>query len=56
VSDASHRLQTGGFLIFEIGIDQSEAIQALIDLTIWDVVEIKNDLRQIPRAFVLRRK
>jgi len=56
VSDASHRLQTGGFLIFEIGIDQSEAIQALIDLTIWDVVEIKNDLRQIPRAFVLRKK
>jgi release factor glutamine methyltransferase len=56
VQDAPHFLQTNGYLIFEIGFDQSEAVKALIDLITWDVVGIKNDLQNIPRVFVLRKK
>jgi release factor glutamine methyltransferase len=56
VRDAAPCLQPGGYLIFEIGFDQSETVQALVDLTKWDLVEIKNDLQQIPRVFVLRKK
>jgi release factor glutamine methyltransferase len=55
VRDAPRFLQAGGYLVFEIGFDQSDAVQALIDLTAWDVIEIRSDLQKIPRAFVLRK-
>jgi release factor glutamine methyltransferase len=56
VRDAAHFLQTNGYLIFEIGFDQSDSVRALVDSTNWDLVEIKNDLQNIPRVFVLRKK
>lgn len=56
VRDAAHHLQTGGYVIFEIGFDQSEAVQALVNQTTWELVGIKNDLQKIPRVFVLRKK
>jgi len=56
VRDAARFLRTGGYLTFEIGFDQKDAVKALVDLTIWDLVEIKNDLQNLPRVFVLRKK
>jgi release factor glutamine methyltransferase len=56
VRDSAPFLQPGGFLIFEIGFDQSEAVKALVDRTTWDLVGINNDLQNIPRVFVLRKK
>ena len=56
VRDAAACLQPGGYLIFEIGFDQSDAVKALLDLTTWDLIEVKEDLQHIPRAFVLRKK
>jgi release factor glutamine methyltransferase len=56
VREAAHLLKPAGYLIFEIGFDKGAAVKELIDLTVWDLIEIKNDLQQIPRAFVLRKK
>jgi release factor glutamine methyltransferase len=55
VRDAARSLRTGGYLTFEIGFDQKDAVKALVDLTIWDLVEIKNDMQKLPRVFVLRK-
>lgn len=56
VQGAAHSLQASGYLIFEVGFDQSNAVQALVDLKTWELVRIKNDLQNIPRVFVLRKK
>ena len=56
VRDAVHHLQTGGYLIFEIGFDQSEAVRALVEEKCWDLIEVRKDLQNIPRVFVLRKK
>ena len=56
MQDAANLLQTGGYLIFEIGSGQSAAVQALINKKTWELIDIKNDLQQIPRAFVLQKK
>jgi len=56
VRDATHVVRTGGYLLFEIGFGQSDGVNTLIDLMAWDVIEVKRDLQQIPRAFVLRKK
>src|SRR6185295_12479749 len=56
VCDAARPLRTGGYLTFEIGFDQKDAVKELVDLTIWDLVEIKNDMQNLPRVFVLRKK
>jgi release factor glutamine methyltransferase len=56
VRTAPDVLRAGGYLIFEIGFDQNDAVKALIDETIWKLIEIKNDLQNIPRVFVLRKK
>jgi release factor glutamine methyltransferase len=56
VRDAVSRVQTGGYLIFEIGFDQSDAVRALVDVKRWDLIEVRKDLQNIPRVFVLRKK
>jgi release factor glutamine methyltransferase len=47
-------LRPGGHFVFEIGFEQSEAVQQLIDPRTWEVVKIRADLQKIPRTFVLR--
>jgi len=47
-------LRPGGYFVFEIGFGQSEAVEQLIDRRIWKLLEIRRDLQQIPRTFVLR--
>ena len=56
LGDSAPLLEPDGWLIFEIGFDQSDAVQALIDPTTWESVRIQNDLQNIPRVFVLRKK
>jgi release factor glutamine methyltransferase len=49
-------LRPGGHLIFEIGFGQSQAVQQLIDPRVWELIEIRADLQEIPRVFVLQGK
>jgi release factor glutamine methyltransferase len=55
LQDAPAFLKQHGHLIMEIGFDQGEKIQGLIDPDMWHLVEIRPDLQSIPRIVVLRR-
>jgi release factor glutamine methyltransferase len=46
-------LNKSGHLIMEIGFDQGEKVQGLIDSSVWRLVEIRPDLQGIPRIVVL---
>ena len=48
-------LRENGHLIMEIGFDQGEAVQRLIDENVWIVKEIRPDLQCIPRIVVLQK-
>ena len=56
VQDAARFLQTNGYLIFEIGFNQGDKVKALLNQMNWELIEVRKDLQQIPRAFVLRKK
>jgi release factor glutamine methyltransferase len=47
-------LRPGGYFVFEIGFGQSEAVEQLIDRRVWRLLEVRRDLQQIPRTFVLQ--
>jgi len=49
-------LRPGGYFIFEIGFGQREAVAQLVDSNLWDLIEIRNDLQNIPRTFVLQKR
>jgi release factor glutamine methyltransferase len=49
-------LKPEGHLIMEIGFDQGEAVQNLVDEDVWQLREVKPDLQSIPRIVVLRKK
>jgi release factor glutamine methyltransferase len=51
--DAPGFLKESGHLIMEIGFDQGERVQEIIDPNIWRLVEIRPDLQGIPRIVVL---
>lgn len=55
LNDAPRFLRSGGYLIFEIGIDQADAIKRIVDQTAWELIEIRKDLQGIPRTTVLRK-
>ena len=48
-------LKTGGCFVFEIGINQSEAVTRLIDTNTWQLLAVHADLQGIPRTVALRR-
>jgi release factor glutamine methyltransferase len=48
-------LKTGGYFVFEIGFNHSEAVRRLIDANIWELLAIHADLQSIPRTVALRR-
>lgn len=52
--DAPRYLEKEGWLMFEIGFTQGEAVREMIDEKIWRLIEIKDDLAGIPRIVVLR--
>ncbi len=56
LADAAKFLLPGGHLIFEAGWNQHEAITELMDVRIWKLLEVRRDLQNIPRTFLLRRK
>jgi len=49
-------LKSGGFLIFEIGFDQHDAVRQLIDENSWKLLEIYADLQGIPRTVALMKR
>ena len=48
-------LKDGGHLLFEIGFDQSEAVEHLVDRRPWNVLGIFKDLQEIPRIVALQK-
>lgn len=55
LQDGPAFLKPGGHLIMEIGFDQGEAVQAIVDPKVWRLVEIRPDLQGIPRIFVVQK-
>ena len=53
LNDSPAFLKPGGHLIMEIGFDQGEKVQGLIDPNAWRLVEIRPDLQGIPRILVV---
>lgn len=49
VKDAPDFLKPDGFLLMEIGFDQSETVEKMFSIEIWQSVEILPDLQGIPR-------
>ena len=56
VTDAQKYLRPRGYLVFEIGFDQHEAVGTLIDAQVWELVDIHQDLQGIPRIVALRKR
>jgi release factor glutamine methyltransferase len=48
-------LKTGGHLLIEIGFDQREAVENLVDSRTWELIDIYQDLQGIPRTVTLRK-
>lgn len=55
LQNAPHFLTPGGHMIMEIGFDQGEAVQELINPRFWRLVEIRPDLQSIPRIVVIQK-
>lgn len=55
LQDASSFLNAGGHVVMEIGFDQGEAVQELIEPKFWRLVEIRPDLQSIPRILVVQK-
>lgn len=49
-------LKQNGHLIMEIGFDQGEKVQALVDAGVWRLLELRPDLQRIPRIVVLQKR
>jgi len=49
-------LRPRGHLVFEFGINQDVAIRDMLDREVWKLIEIRNDLQEIPRAMVLQKR
>jgi release factor glutamine methyltransferase len=55
LTDAPQFLRANGHLLMEIGFDQGERVQQLVDRNIWTLKEILPDLQSIPRIVVLQK-
>lgn len=56
IQESPKFLNPTGHLIMEIGFDQGEAVQQLIDPSVWDLLEVRPDLQSIPRIVLLRKR
>jgi release factor glutamine methyltransferase len=56
LADAPRFLDSGGHLLMEIGFDQREAVEGLIDTRAWQLLDIHKDLQGIPRTVALRKR
>jgi release factor glutamine methyltransferase len=55
LQDGPAFLKTNGHMLIEIGFDQGEAVESLVNTEAWNLLDIKPDLQGIPRIVVLRR-
>lgn len=55
LADAPLFLRSAGHLLFEIGFDQREAVERLLDKRLWKLLGIHHDLQGIPRTVVLQK-
>lgn len=53
--DSGAFVKAGGYLLMEIGFDQAEAVERLIDPTSWTFLDIHKDLQGIPRILALQK-
>jgi release factor glutamine methyltransferase len=53
--DSGDFVKAGGHLLMEIGFDQGEAVEGLIDRTSWKFLDIHKDLQGIPRILALQK-
>lgn len=56
LSDAPDFIRGNGHLIMEIGFDQGDVVQQLVDEHVWTLRNILPDLQCIPRIVVLQKK
>jgi release factor glutamine methyltransferase len=56
LKDAPAFLPANGYLVFEIGFEQHEAVKKLIDHGAWELIELQKDLQGIPRTVVLQKR
>lgn len=49
-------LKSNGYLMMEIGFDQGEQVQSVIDTGVWHLRELRPDLQGIPRIVVLQKR
>ena len=56
LEDGPRFVKPDGHLIMEIGFDQGEKVQSLINADLWRLAAIRPDLQQIPRIVVLQRR
>jgi release factor glutamine methyltransferase len=56
IQESPRFLKQSGHLIMEIGFDQGEAVQKLIDASVWELLEVRPDLQCIPRIVLLRKR
>jgi release factor glutamine methyltransferase len=56
LAEAPERLHARGYLIFEFGINQDEAIAELVAGNTWELIEMQRDLQQIPRTIILQKR
>ncbi len=54
VAEAPRFLKPGGHLLLEIGFNQHERVAALVDPSVWTLLDIHRDLQGIPRTVALR--
>ena len=55
LADAPAFLRENGYLLMEIGFDQGEKVQELVDKNVWTLQRIVPDLQGIPRIVVLQK-
>ncbi len=48
-------IKTGGHLLFEIGFDQRQAVERLVNEKVWRLLDIHRDLQGIPRTVALEK-
>ena len=56
LGETPQNLHAGGYLVFEFGINQDAGIRELLAGMVWELIEIRRDLQQIPRTIVLRKR
>ena len=56
VSESPRFLRPGGYLLMEIGYDQSEKVAAMFDRDVWKTPDLLPDLQGIPRLVSTRMK